>query len=68
MVVGPWTREVHKAECPAVDFIINFGGHGTVWNRESVTLHLLTHHADDLARWDIGYWLDAEAVELPSDL
>lgn len=64
-VVGPWTREVHEAEHPVMDFrIINFGI-GNAWTRETVTLHLLMHNADDLARLDIGYMLDAEAVELP---
>jgi hypothetical protein len=38
------------------------------WTGETITLHLLTHHADDLARWGIGHWLDAEAVELPPNL
>jgi hypothetical protein len=30
-------------------------------------MYLITHHMEDLIEFDIGYELDAEAIELPSD-
>lgn len=37
------------------------------WTREAIIFHLLTHHADELARYEVGHSIEAEDVELPNE-
>lgn len=37
------------------------------WTRDSLVMHLLTHNLEDLKKLDIGYSVDVETVDLPTD-
>lgn len=37
------------------------------WTRDNFLLYLVTNHIDVLSKYDIGYFIDAEAVELPTN-
>lgn len=62
VVIGQWGKDATGA-FPIFDFHIQLSD----WTRETVLLHLLTHNAEDLAQYDIGYFEAVEVVELPHD-